>query len=230
MTKIEAVLFDLDGTLLDSALDFHFVLNNMLDQQQKPPISLQTLKQQVSNGARAMVSTAFNINENSANFEALKTQFLSDYLNNINEKSQLYPGIDKVLNFLDTHNIPWAVVTNKPETYTNIILKHFKLDSRSASTVCPDHVKNSKPDPEALFLACKQMSVAPENCWYVGDHMRDIQAGKAADMLTVGCGYGYLNDNEKATDWQSDIVINKPIELIAHIEQQLKQPKTPPRL
>lgn len=225
MTKIEAVLFDLDGTLLDSALDFHFVLNAMLSQQQKPSISLQTLKQQVSNGARAMVSTAFSINEQSANFAPLKEQFLNNYLNNINVKSQLYPGVDDVLDYLDTHCIPWAVVTNKPEIYTDIILKHFKLDERSASTVCPDHVTNSKPDPEALFLACEHMSVTAENCWYVGDHIRDIQAGKAAGMYTVGCQYGYLNHNEKAIDWQSDIIINQPIELIAHIEQQLKPPK-----
>lgn len=222
MTQIQAVLFDLDGTLLDSALDFHFVLNQMLAQQQRPAISLQTVRQQVSNGARAMVSTAFNISEDSAEFETIKANFLNSYLENINAKSQLYPGIDKVLGFLDDHKIPWAIVTNKPEVYTQSILKHFNLDKRCASTICPDHVTHSKPDPEALFLACEQMSVTAKNCWYVGDHLRDIQAAKAAAMHSVGCQYGYLNLGESAANWQPNIVINEPIELITHLEQQFK--------
>jgi phosphoglycolate phosphatase len=223
MHKPSAVLFDLDGTLLDSALDFHFVINQMLAQENKPPINVSQLRQQVSNGARAMVSFAFKINPQSEEFEQYKSRFLDNYLTYINKKSSLYPGVIELLSYLEHKHIQWAIVTNKPALYTRPILDYFELSDRVSATICPDHVTVAKPDPQGLLLACRKMAVAAQHCWYVGDHLRDIQAGLAAGMFTVGCNYGYLNPDENSKNWGADLLIDSPMQLINAIESDSKQ-------
>lgn len=223
MAKIEAVLFDLDGTLLDSALDFHFVINQMLEQRDRPSLSLECLKHHVSNGARAMVSYAFGMDNTDPQFEPLKAEFLQKYLQHLNVKSVLYPGIGQVLDFLQSHCIPWGVVTNKPELYTELIMHHQQLHDRAAVVICPDHVLNTKPDPEPLFLACQKMSVQAHNCCYIGDHIRDIEAGNSAGMTTIGCNYGYLNKDELSSQWGANFLVDQPLQIIDIIKRLLKQ-------
>ena len=223
MKKLQAILFDLDGTLLHSAPDFLLVINQMLASRALDQIQLVDIKYQVSNGARAMVHHAFKNTLEAAELEdvleALKAEFLAGYCQQINKASVLYPGVDQLLNFLGEHFIPWGIVTNKPELYTNAIARHFTLDINASAIVCPDHVKHTKPDPEPLLLACQKMSVAPQNTWYVGDHLRDIQAGKAAGMLTIGCNYGYLNKEEKISDWNADYIVEHPDQITQLIKQ-----------
>ncbi|EPJ44944.1 MAG: hypothetical protein OFPII_30880 [Osedax symbiont Rs1] len=214
MHKPTAVLFDLDGTLLDSAPDFHYVINLMLAIEKKPPISLAAIKHQVSNGARAMISFAFDLEENQLGFDSYKNDFLNLYFIHLNKKSRLYQGVSELIHTLEKNQILWGIVTNKPERFTAPILEHFQLKSRAAVIICPDHVKRAKPDPEALYLACKKMSIASHNCWYVGDHLRDIQAGAAASMRTIGCTYGYLNSSEDYASWGADSIIDHPLQLI----------------
>jgi phosphoglycolate phosphatase len=220
MSKIDAVLFDLDGTLLDSAPDFLLVLNQMLAARGKEPITLSDITHQVSNGARAMVSYAFNLDQTCNAFEPLKAEFLKRYLLQLNQASSLYTGIIELLEFLESRSFLWGVVTNKPELYTTPIMQFFGLDTRAAAIICPDHVTHTKPNPEPLLLACQQMSVSAAHTWYVGDHLRDIQAGKAAGMKTIGCNYGYLNKSEDSKSWNADFTVDNAQQIIDLIKQQ----------
>lgn len=219
MKDIKAILFDLDGTLLDSAPDFLYIINLMLAQHSQKPISLTTVTQQASNGANAMLATAFKIKANSDELILLKAEFLEHYLDLINTKSGLYPGVSQLLNHLDEQDILWGVVTNKPSRYTDLIMDHFKLTDRTAAIICPDHVQHPKPNPQSLFLAAARLGISYANTWYVGDHLRDIQAGKAAQMTTVGCRYGYLNETDDSQTWGADFLIDQPQQLISLIEQ-----------
>jgi 2-phosphoglycolate phosphatase len=220
MNRIEAVLFDLDGTLLDSAPDFHLVINKMLQSRNRDLISLAALKHQVSNGARAMVRYTFPQVTTDTELESLKTEFLALYLKNINRKSCLYPGVEQVIRFLEANSISWGIVTNKPEHYTTPIIAHFQCFEGAKVVICPDHVKHTKPHPEPLFLACRKMSISADNCCYIGDHERDIIAGKAANMYTIGCNYGYLNENEDSNAWQADALVEHPLHIIEQLKTQ----------
>lgn len=199
-----SVLFDLDGTLIDTAPDFHWVINQLLAEENREPVSYQFLRHYVSNGARAMVEAAFEFKEGEDEFKRLHTRMLEIYLSHLDVDSELFPGMEDFLNWLEDNKIPWGVVTNKPELYTTPVMQGLGLAERAKSIICPDHVENRKPHPEALYLACNQLNVPPENSVYIGDHIRDIEAGKRAAMTTIAASYGYLNENEDAKDWQAD--------------------------
>lgn len=217
MMQLDAVLFDLDGTLLDSAPDFHFVINQMLSQRKKATLTLEQLQHQVSNGARAMVRFAFP-DANDAQYEALKLEFLDRYLASINQCSTLYAGIDKLLKHLEAHDIRWGVVTNKPELYTQQVVEHFGWKDRAAVVICPDHVTHTKPAAEPLLIACQLMQTTVNKCIYVGDHKRDIESAQAANMHSIGCRYGYLNENEDASEWLADHLVDNPLAIIDYIQ------------
>ncbi|MEM5534893.1 HAD-IA family hydrolase [Neptuniibacter pectenicola] len=203
-TRPASVLFDLDGTLIDTAPDFHWVINQLLKEENKAPVSYDYIRHYVSNGARAMVGAAFNLHEDDHAFDYLHQRMLELYLQHLNTQSQLFPGLDDCLIWLEQHNIPWGVVTNKPALYTTPVMLGLGLSKRVSTVICPDHVKNKKPDPEALFLACDEINCPAEQSIYVGDHIRDIEAGNRAGMTTVGATYGYLNDGEDPSTWHAD--------------------------
>lgn len=212
-TQPASVLFDLDGTLIDTAPDFHWVINALLKEEGRPPVSFEFLRRYVSNGARAMVGAAFQLKEGDSNFTRLHQRMLTIYLEHLDVDSELFPGLKDCLNWLEKNNIPWGIVTNKPELYTTPVMKGLNLDNGASSVICPDHVEHKKPHPEALFLACKQINCDPENSIYVGDHIRDIQAGNRAGMTTIGATYGYLNQDENPADWNADHYIECATEL-----------------
>jgi len=216
--KPKAVFFDLDGTLLNSAPDFVWVINLMLKRRHQPSITLDTIKQQVSDGASVMLKAAFESVVDSVELEELKLEFLQEYSQQLNTKANLYPGVDKLLRYLDDHNILWGVATNKPSKYTLPTLQHFALTERCATVICPEHVNQTKPDPEALYLCASQLSIATEYCWYVGDHKRDITAGNAANMTTVACQYGYLKQTDNSEKWGANYLIDTPSALISLLE------------
>ncbi|MBV0933419.1 HAD family hydrolase [Marinobacterium weihaiense] len=213
MTTRAGVLFDLDGTLLDTARDFHRLVNHMLAQADRPPIAFDSIRTQVSNGARAMVCHAFELSTNDAAFPALHRQLLDDYAEQLLIDSTLFPGMPELLTWLDDNDIPWGIVTNKPARFTLPLLAALGLDASCGSTVCPEDVTQPKPDPEGLLLACQQLGVTPEHSYYVGDHIRDIEAGKAAGMATIAAGWGYLNPGETPQQWHSDHVSEHSAEL-----------------
>ncbi len=210
--KRTAVLFDLDGTLLDTARDFHCIINRMLEKRGAPPISYSSLRSQVSNGARAMVRHAFQIEQDHPEFATLHQQFLDDYADTEYVQSQTFNGISELIAWLESQNTPWGIVTNKPERFTHPLLIQLGM-GQCQSVICPEQVAHTKPDPEGLLLACQQLDCHPEDSIYIGDHIRDIEAGRAAGMRTISAAWGYLNEGECCADWGGDHICETPEDL-----------------
>lgn len=217
---IKALLFDLDGTLVDTAEDFVKVLNEQRTDYNLPKLCSSAIRNTVSDGARALTTLAFGGKEGESQFDAMKDELLARYKGAAGDKAALFEGMDKVLNACSAKSIYWGIITNKPRLYTDILLKKLNIEDQSlfdmsSVTLCPDDVKNSKPDPESLLLAAKRLNCTPSECVYVGDHIRDIAAGKAAGMITVAAGYGYIKQNDCVNSWNSDYFIDKPIDLLS---------------
>ena len=210
MAAIDAVLFDLDGTLLDSARDFHRIINRMLAEHGRAPISFEDLRTQVSNGARAMVRHAFGLEPDTEDFPRLHQQLLDYYGEDTGRESRLFDHMEPLLSWLERSRIQWGIVTNKPQRFTLTLLDQLQLSERCACLICPEDVQVSKPDPEGLLLACARLGAEPSRSIYVGDHLRDIEAGQAAGMITVAAAWGYLNPGEQAEDWNSHYISDQP--------------------
>ena len=213
MLDFKALLFDLDGTLLDTAPDFITAINKQLKRHGRNPLVGDAIKTSVTHGSIGVIESVYNIKQDHPEFEPLKEEFLQLYLDNISEKTGLFDGLRQVLDSCKERNIPWGIVTNKPLKYTAPLMADLGLDKQSATTICPDHVANPKPDPEALILACSQINIAPKNCIYIGDHVRDIQAGKSAGMSTIAAQWGYIEEFEDVTQWQADMVVKQSTDL-----------------
>ena len=213
MLDFKALLFDLDGTLLDTAPDFITAINAQLKRHGHNPLIGDVVRTSVTHGSIGIIENVYNIKQDHPEFELLKEEFLELYLSKISEKTGLFDGLRQVLDSCGERNIPWGIVTNKPLRYTTPLMADLGLDRQSATTICPDHVANPKPDPEALILACSQIKIAPSDCIYIGDHIRDIQAGKSAGMRTIAAGWGYIEEFENITQWQADWVVEKSADL-----------------
>ncbi len=216
---LKAVLFDLDGTLLDTAADFTTVLNAMLAEHQLAPQSYDEVRKRVSDGARAVVSLGFQQQEGDAGFQKLINDFLDRYLAQLAVSTTLFPGMNEVLDHIETRGLKWGIVTNKPARFTEPLLMAMGLDQRCATAICPDHVTNRKPHPEPIYLACKEIACLPAHTIYVGDHRRDIEAGRNASMRTVACAYGYVSAGDSAESWDADYIIAQARDLIPLINQ-----------
>lgn len=206
--EIKAVFFDLDGTFLDTAPTFAKVLNKLLANHKKPALDERLIRNTVSDGARALITLAFGLTEGQAGFEEKKEELLLSYEENLSDGSHSFEGIDSLLQTLKKQGIIWGIITNKPSRYTLPLLKKLNYCNECAVVICPDDVKETKPNPEPMLLACQRSNTQPENSIYLGDHTRDIEAGKAANMLTVACGYGYIKDNDSIEQWNADYDIN----------------------
>jgi phosphoglycolate phosphatase len=205
------VLFDLDGTLIDTAPDFIQVVNKLLEEEQRTSIDSNLIYQTVSDGARALVKLAFAIEEDAEEFPKLNQRLLDLYKEQIKAtEAFLYPSLDSLLQKLEQARIPWGIVTNKPELYTVALLNELALSERCSVLICPDHVKNRKPHPEPILLACEKLHCDIEKTVYIGDHQRDIQAAKNADVIAIAAGYGYLNAESKIEEWYADFIVHQP--------------------
>lgn len=200
------VLFDLDGTLIDTAPDFIRCLNELRQQHGLPALPADHIRRSVSNGARAMVRVGFGLEPDHPDYLTRHTAFLDLYEAGVAVETRLFEGMDILLQSLEQRGIPWGIVTNKPVRFAEPLVQALGLAERCASLVCPDHVTDRKPHPEALFLACKQIDANPELAVYVGDHERDIQAGRNARMKTIAVRYGYIEQPETVDLWQADII------------------------
>lgn len=218
-TQLAAVLFDLDGTLIDTAPDFAVVVNQLCQQHQRPPLEYKAIRATVSHGARALITRAFGLQEGEGEFESLKAQLLQLYSQHLAVKSQLFPGIDKLLQQLEQQAIPWGIVTNKPRLYAQPLLEGLQLSKRCAVLVCPDDVSRTKPDPEPMYLACRQLGCKPSSVIYLGDHRRDIEAGNNAGMATLAVNYGYIEDSDPTLLWQADYIVDHASEIAALLSQ-----------
>lgn len=212
-TSIEALLFDLDGTLIDTAADFVAVLNAQRCAHGFDPLDEILIRNTVSNGARALTHLAFGGSEGEPDFEAYRQELLENYLSIVGEHACLFPGMADILLRCQEKQIPWGIITNKPRRFTEKLLDKMKLHTSCSLVLCADDVKKPKPDPESMLLAAQKLKVNLANSVYVGDHERDIAAGKAANMITVAAAYGYILDDEQASSWQADYIIQQPIEL-----------------
>lgn len=218
MQKLKAVLFDLDGTLIDTAPDFVNVLNSLRTEHQLPALPAPDIRAQVSNGARALVKLGFDLSEGDPGFAELLDALLERYLANLAIDSALFPGLDTLLTALENKGIPWGIVTNKPSRYTIPLLERLHLDKRCAVAICPDHVTHKKPHPEPILLACKELNVLASHTAYVGDHVRDIEAGKNADCYTFAVAWGYIEPDDDITAWGADEICNTTADLMSRIQ------------
>lgn len=219
---MKAVLFDLDGTLIDTAADFIRIIQDMCRDKQCEIVAADLIRTQVSEGARAMVKLVYpELEVDDPVFLAHRQRFLDLYGEDIAVETDLFEGMNPLLEQLESLDIPWGIVTNKPRWLSESLLKALNLTDRCAVLVCPEDVSKTKPDPEPMYLAAKQIDVRPEDCIYVGDHPRDIDAGRNAHMYTILAGYGYLplQHKDDLTAWQADCIVKTVIELNQVINQ-----------
>jgi phosphoglycolate phosphatase len=203
---ISAVLFDLDGTLIDTAPDFIRCLNQLRLQHGLAPLPAEQIRRSVSNGARAMIRVGFGLDPEHPDYLEKHTAFLDLYEAGVAEETRLFEGMEELLHALEHRGIPWGIVTNKPARFAVPLIEALGLSSRCATLVCPDHVTHRKPHPESLILACRQIGTEPGTGLYVGDHERDIEAGRNAGMRTVAVRYGYIEEPERVDLWHADLI------------------------
>ncbi len=212
--KIKNVLFDLDGTLADTATDLAYALNTLLKEQGQAPLPLEVIRPAISLGGIAMVRLAFNLDEQSEQFKALKMRFLEIYRANIARHTLLFDGMEQVLSSLDLNRRPWGIVTNKSTWLTTPLMQELKLTERTPCIVCGDTVKHSKPHPAPLLHACNLLHCNAEETLYVGDAKRDIEAGNGAAMTTLIASYGYISEQDEPDSWGASGKVQTPLEIL----------------
>jgi phosphoglycolate phosphatase len=219
---LKAVLFDLDGTLLDTAPDFIFCLNCLLAEENMEPLSDKLIRNTVSNGASALIHLGFpHTLDNEAELTRLRNRLLEIYAQHLADHTLPFDGITDLLVFLEKQAIPWGIVTNKPYIYTKPLVEKMDFPVIPGCIVCPEHVSNRKPHPEPLQLACKQLACSTNEAIYLGDHSRDIEAGLNADMPTIACSYGYIEAHDSAEKWNARHIINQPLDALPILKNYL---------
>ncbi len=211
---VKAVLFDLDGTFADTAPDLAAALNRVRASCELPPLPLDVLRPQASHGAAGLLKTGMNITPDDARFDALRTIFLDHYEHNICANTVLFEGIAALIDELERRSIRWGIVTNKPHRFTLPLMQALGYASRASCLVSGDTCSHAKPHPEPMLKACELIGVAPENCLYLGDDLRDMQAANAAAMRGVIARYGYIAADAVLADWDAHAIVDNPIELL----------------
>lgn len=214
-------MFDLDGTLLDTAPEFITLVNQLLAEDNRPILPAAAIRAQVSNGAAALIRFAFGIQPESAEFEPLRERLLANYQTHIGSDTRFFPGIEELLQQLHANGLAWGIATNKPSLYTHLLLKALNIQPAPDSVICPDDVQFRKPHPESLFLAGKQLNCKPENIVYIGDHKRDIDCGKDAGAITIAAAFGYIGTDDDIDGWGADYRVEHGSEIWPIIEKLL---------
>jgi len=211
------VLFDLDGTLVDTAPDLATALNQLLAEQDKAPMAYQDIRQYVSRGAVGILSLVWKREKDEDQFEMLRQRFLEIYADCNGQQSVLFHGFAEILDRLNANDIPWGIVTNKPGWLAEPLIKHLDLDQRIGCLVSGDTLEHHKPHPAPLLHAARLLNENPQDCIYVGDARRDMEAAESANMTGVAAAYGYITGDSNPGDWPAAAIIEKPAELIALI-------------
>ena len=214
---LEAVLFDLDGTLIDTAPDLAGTLNEMRRRRGLDPVPLAQVRPFVSHGARGMLTSGFGMKTDDPQFQAMREEFLQIYADNICVDSQLFPGMEELLQHLEERGVAWGVVTNKFERLARPLLEALQLSDRAAVIVGGDTCPRPKPFPDPLLHAAAEIGVAPARTLYVGDDARDVTAARAAGMPVVVAAYGYLGDGDPPSFWGADAILDSPQEVLGWI-------------
>ena len=208
------VLFDLDGTLIDSAPDLAGAANAMREARGLPPLPFEALRPMVGAGARGMVGVAFGVAPGQDGFDVLRAEFLDRYEAGLLERTVVFEAVHAVLDHLETAGLRWGIVTNKAERFTRPIVEGLGLSRRAAVVIAGDTTPHSKPHPAPLLEAARRAQVAATECLYVGDDLRDVQAGRAAGMATLAAAWGYLGQGEPVEAWGADAVLETPAALL----------------
>ncbi len=211
---ISTILFDLDGTLVDTAPDLGHALNIQLKQHGRKPLSEAAIRPFASHGSRGLIGLGFGITPSDASFIAMRDEYLAIYDTVFMRSPELLEGIAELLQAIENKGLKWGVVTNKPGRFTRRLIESMGLDKRAVCVVSGDDAAKPKPSPETLLLACSQIGVSPQHCLYVGDAERDIQAGKAAGLKTVVALFGYIDVTDKPYEWGADALIDEPKALL----------------
>jgi len=217
VSTLRAVLFDLDGTLADTAPDLGGALNRLLEELGRPPVPLAVFRPLTSSGARGMLKAGLGLTPEHAEYEPLRLRFLELYAANICRETRLFDGILELLAALEERALPWGIVTNKAERLTLPLLRELRLDRRAACIVGGDTTPRAKPHPDPLLHAASQLGLPPAACLYVGDDLRDVQAARAAGLPVLAAGYGYLGEEAEPLCWEADAVISHPLEVLNHV-------------
>ena len=207
---IKAVLFDLDGTFADTAPDLAAALNQVLVEEGEPALPFEIIRPVVSHGGNALIRLGFNFNEQHTDFERLRKRFLTIYQNNISNLTTVFDGIKELLETLESKQISWGIVTNKPAWLTDPLMEQMGYTNRAATIVSGDTTQERKPHPEPLFYACREMNCQPSECLYIGDAERDIIAGNSAGMTTITALFGYIEPNDTPENWGANAMIEHP--------------------
>ena len=210
---IQAVLFDLDGTLADTAPDLGCALNRMRLARGRQALPLAATRAYTSLGARGLLNIGLDVTPEHPDYDALREEFLGLYAENLCRATRLFPGMAELLAELERRAVPWGVVTNKAERFTFPLLELLGMRGRTACIIGGDTTGRIKPDPAPLLAASERIGIAPGRCVYVGDDRRDMQAGRAAGMKVVAARFGYLNGTDPET-WGADAIIDRPQDLL----------------
>lgn len=213
-TSIKTVLFDLDGTLADTAPDLAYALNETLKLNGKQQLAYEEIRPHVSHGGIALVKLGFQMEPEHPDFDTYRNQFLDIYKSNIASQTRLFEGMDELLAKLEQQNIRWGVVTNKPSWLTDPLMDALLLTQRAACVISGDTLSERKPHPAPILYACQLTGAEPDECLYVGDAQRDIEAGNRAGLTTLAALFGYIEVNDDPALWQADALINHPLEVL----------------
>lgn len=210
----QAVLFDLDGTLIDSAPDLGAAADKMRVDRGLPSLPLESYRSMAGAGARGMLGVAFDLTPEHRDFLELREEFFRNYEQCLTQRTRAFDGIHELIASLIALNVPWGVVTNKAARFTNPLVRAMPLFATARTVISGDTTPHAKPHPEPLFEAARRLAIAPERCLYVGDDERDVVAGLAAGMGTVAANYGYLGEKTDPSAWGAHATINSPGDLL----------------
>ncbi len=215
---IQAVLFDLDGTLLDSAPDLAAAAERMRARRGMPPLGLPAYRALASSGARGMLHMAFGLGPDDEGFDTLRHEFFTEYESSMTEHSKIFDEVEELLTSLLDVGLRWGVVTNKSERFTRPLIRSMALFETAETVISGDTTAHAKPHPAPLFEAARQMRLPTQACIYVGDDLRDILAGRSAGMGTVAALYGYLGTGPHVSTWGADAEVDSPLQVLKLLE------------
>ena len=217
MNKIKSVLFDLDGTFVDTSIDMCMALNKVLLLHKFNEVDCLKLKYHISKGAIGIIEYASEVNGRSIDSSLLRAEFLQEYSQNCFVHTKMIDGMSQLINFLEKKDMKWGIVTNKHSKYVNQIIKGLSLDSKMHCIITGDMVDNPKPSPDGLLKALIELNINPSEILYLGDDERDVIAAKDVGMITGVANFGFIENSEDIKLWDADIVINNPKDLIKHL-------------
>jgi phosphoglycolate phosphatase len=216
MQAPRAILFDLDGTLADTAPDLAAAVNHLRTVRGMEPTPYSVLRPTASAGARGMIGAAFGLTPADDGYETLRLEWFDRYQSAMAVHSTLFDGVPELIEGIAAAGMAWGVVTNKPARFTDPLIPQIGLE-HAGCIISGDTTPHAKPHPAPLFEAAQRLGIAPEQCWYVGDDLRDIEAGRAAGMVTVACAWGYCGTVEPQS-WGADYLVDTPLDLLRVIK------------